>query len=473
MHRNEQRNWHRHWRHNQDTEVLGVAAFFLVVIALFAMLFVGMGITESNNNHPKTNQQLAERLLSDGTRASDSSEATATARKREAAELVKIAEDPSPLVALNANDAQVQEIREVAKTGRAFALSTEQQAIRGWLLFIVLLGILIWLNIVLFNYAYEADDQFLADLPWSKPWTWLYVALTAFPFGWLIFLVSAIRLRIWISQYSARQAAEQAQRERDQQERRLEHERREQRLRDRESVSSEQIEPEAAVEAAPPIRQGLPTYVSAPRIASETYREIRMTKWRGQLEKRLNKLRRKEEETKQSIVEKGQQIQELQRETGRIRTQMATVQAGLDENETITESRINEEFLRLWQLPGVVAVRVVDEGISLIIRATTEYEGTVYDLGDWELCFDASSSHLTTRKLRARINPSWRGQEPPYHNPGGDFCFGDRGSLVADHAKKGQFLEATAIAVECMNSVNEGHRRHIPSCYYPLEVEGN
>jgi len=133
---------------------------------------------------------------------------------------------------------------------------------------------------------------------------------------------------------------------------------------------------------------------------------------------------------------------------------------------------VAEEFDRIMALPGVLAAQVVNNRVRIVVRATYRYQGMLYDLGDWQMDISPDETYFEATNLRSGLQDSWsNGTYPAYRLTGGLFCFGDRNQVLYEHLVKGQYLEAVALAVECMNSVNPEDEYKVPDAFKRLPEE--
>jgi len=92
----------------------------------------------------------------------------------------------------------VRALQASALTGSPLALPADSNE-ASWLWSFAMLWLVTYamlLSLVLFmTYAVECRRryEYLADLPWRKPWVWLFVLIT--PFGWPFYIVSARNVR--------------------------------------------------------------------------------------------------------------------------------------------------------------------------------------------------------------------------------------------------------------------------------------
>jgi hypothetical protein len=206
-------------------------------------------------------------------------------------------------------------------------------------------------------------------------------------------------------------------------------------------------------------------FQSAPGAARLQYINMRTSVWRDTYQHRLEHARHKVEDWTETLRGYGESIRKAQLKRNKWIGILAELES-YDPSTTEIPGRehLDGEFDRLMALPGVASVRVVNDQICLLIKARIDYNEVTYDLGDWELRFDAKGG-LTTKELRSGVRSDWRGDYPVYHLGGNSFCFGSRSYVIAENLNKGQFLEGIELAVNCMNSVNEEDAHRIPDAF--------
>lgn len=308
-------------------------------------------------------------------------------------------------------------------------------------------------------YADESASEpsaFLLDLPWRRVWPVLLVLFTLLPLGLPFYLASAVRL------FHARVIQHETQEEPERARPRFEpddfedfwHRRLEEMLYDGDDPR-DYLEEYAEKLKQPPINP------------SALYVRMRTETWRSHLKTRKHRLDSDLATVRARLKEYGTTIRDLQAQQNDLKAeQRKLAEINPDSDELPGLEQVEAEFTRLSSLSGVTEVRAVNSTqLAVTVEARTTYEGKVYDLGTWELCFGIGGM-FNSRELESGVKASWRGGYPVYRGGGyGSFCFGDRQVIINQHLEKGQFLEAIEVAVNCLHSVNKTDQHHIPDAF--------
>jgi hypothetical protein len=218
-------------------------------------------------------------------------------------------------------------------------------------------------------------------------------------------------------------------------------------------------------ELPPTVPEELPDYHSSPLATADAYVTMVVSRAEAAQRQRLEELRTEVAKQRQKVSSTAEKLRERQRTLGETQAALAEAERRLAEAPDATVEP-QEQFERLMQLPGVIAVQCVNEGVRVIIRASVVYEGDRYDLGDWRIDLTPITTNILAEPLRSGVRPGWpSGTYPAYRLGGGVFCFGDRVEEINRHLAQRQYLEAIALAVECLNSVNDEHSHKIPSAF--------
>jgi hypothetical protein len=195
-------------------------------------------------------------------------------------------------------------------------------------------------------------------------------------------------------------------------------------------------------------------------------------------------LKQRIRETEELLRKFSQAMQGLQGQLNRDRAEFKQNETTLAELATVLETRdTQQEFQRILSLPGVVAIYVKDQALCVQVNARYQYQGSWYDMGDWELQIRDGRKHIYAREIRAgatdeyyrrrRTYEGWLtgdgsgyGYHPDYHMPSdnkdGEFCFAAQSDIIAKHISKGEILNALCLAVLSLQYVNEEDRDYIP-----------
>lgn len=337
----------------------------------------------------------------------------------------------------------IQAVETVAKTGQPIHLDVHPYPTWGFLAVLpwAAKGAILIFTIGLFA-AYgdicdstsAARRKFLLDLEWRRGWPIALVAVTALPIGWVFYLVSAVRL----------------------------HQRRQQ-LPTQWPEALERSDAPALLSDQPEQRY---RFINAPQAARALYNELRGTAWQNQHALRLRVLRNTEKQLSETLRELGIEIRDTQSRRNEVRTELLQ----LDDitPESVSPDKLRGEFDCLMAFPGVAGVRVVDNEISLLVKAQLTYEGDTYDLGDWELRFNTQT--FSSRELRSGVRYGGRYNAPVYR-ASSEFCFGDeRRAQIVGNLHKGQLLQAIELAVNTLQSVNPRDCHLIPDSFEKVEA---
>lgn len=438
----------------------------VVILAVCSPIVFGL-IQSDQNSHATSHQHIEQALFSDGDHANDLS-ADARQKRRDMASRISAVQGLDGFSINVVETGDLDRIKHIAETGESIKYDDTVATwgtdfFNGWWLHHLLpIGFVLILVFMFISYAGEAsnDRERIADLPWRKPWAWGFVALTLVPFGWFAYPISLFRIR---SDNKLRVKLEaDRQREREEYEAR-EAERQARGETRRETPPEPPCEPEVSY-----------TYVPAPKSARATYFDLRTGFTKLRKERRLIQLRDEEAEVKQTLKQYGDEIRDRQQKLGEIRVSIKNLEAeappDLDESN---RERIESEFQRIIETPGVAAVRVVNDEVSVLVRPRYTYEGKRYHLGDWEIRFGdpERGNYLYTYCLEVGARKSWldrHGWQYPLYGYRDRFCFGARATEISNHLSRGQYAEAVELAIECMQTINPEHQHDIPNAF--LEV---
>jgi hypothetical protein len=174
------------------------------------------------------------------------------------------------------------------------------------------------------------------------------------------------------------------------------------------------------------------------------------------------------------------QLEQLTEQRRRLAEQIRTVQterADLVAEANRTADRMaeaaaplvepREEFERIMALPGVVSVSRTNGGVKFVVEARHRQADQLYDLGDWSIILTPRTSEFIAMCVRSGLRRQWRnGDHPAYRlmDPR-QFCFGPRQSELDQHLARRQYLEAMALAVECLCSINREDSYLVPMAF--------
>ncbi len=334
------------------------------------------------------------------------------------------------------DESTIDFLRKVLTTGEIPPITDDHVAWSDFLSFWwdltppILYGALLSIMLNLVMESVNRRERIL-DLPWRKPWVWLFILLTIVP-GILVYPISLVNV---IKDRRARQA-----------------------LGQQSSVTIATPDTPATIRAKYDFAHDIET-------ARQAYRRLRIGDRRAELEEKLEAVKKQIAR----LIERGQQlagqIQQSQRERGEAQAKQTEIEHQLRElhDQPPEALRVNYEFEQLCQLPGVVGLHVNERGeIVVLVRATLHYNNTTYFQGDWQVNF-GEELHVTC--LQSGAKPGWKyGKHPDYRDSGG-FCFGRQAETIRLHAQRRAYLEAMALIVNCLNSATSEDEPLIPHVF--------
>lgn len=477
-------------RHNQaDVEDfledfgggIAVAAVVCIVAGLIGGFIFSL-YTDDKNNTADDNIAFLKLMHSYGTDAADTSEPAAESRKNIAQAFVDLDKQTDELAGkshtyLSFSGDQWKQVKAVAKTGKPAKLDTGKlhfTTVFHWpVLRWELLGIMTILGIgALWQFGDEYHLYRLADLPWKRrPWPWIFTILLG-PLFWVAMAVSLVGLardvraaRLHREEQARRAALREAARAQATE------------AGDGDGRQPERVyvvedddddwydEPERP---APKPRKVRKTYASSPIVAKAAYVTLRTTSSVKRQRQRLQEVEGQIAYENDDARELAAELRRTQTRLGQLRAEKTKLEAGV-EDIAVSAEVAGDEFERIAKLPGVLATNVVNDNLRVIIRATHEYKGLAYDLGDWRIDLVPGMYKLVAYELRSGVRDGWG--DYPIYRIGDGFCFGDRQEIINQHLVKGQYLEALALAAECLNGINEEDKHNIPHAFHVLKIE--
>ncbi|HVX24570.1 MAG TPA: hypothetical protein VG992_04510 [Candidatus Saccharimonadales bacterium] len=434
----------------------GVFVAFAVLIIGGALALAVHSLCQWDNNHYASKRVAMEQIFySYGSDAKDQSHAMLQQRRTVAKQFEAVDERSSRISGssyLDLTDYQWNQIDQTARTGEPIHLDTHFWSVSGYAKIVYgWLGLLImwcFLSVCcLVSYAVEADNEamnrgqlfYFADLPWKKVWPFVFT-IGAGPIFMVVMAGGALYMKLTSDPVRPVEP----------------------------TPLPAVVEDDLPIAETPPQRRVQPVqegYRSAPQAARTLYTELRVRKSAEQRQAAYNTVKDTIEEIKAKAQKYGEKLRRSQQRLNELRAEERRLAEAMETAEpAVNEQIAGEEFDRILQLPGVMATQVVNERIRLIVRASHHYRGETYDLGDWQMDF-GSHQMLKAVCLRSGVRRDWTGGYPAYRIERNVFCFGDRHYLIEEHLAKGQYLEAMALAVECLNSVNKEHLTYIPSAF--------
>lgn len=440
--------------------LLGLAAFACVIVTLIVLVCFGDSYHTNVDEHNTASDVRIEMVKKFDKMDSEERQSTARSILR----LNKRGFD-TPLNNAGEDKSRQAEVREqlkqVAKTGEALTLDDSKKNWNhfwGWIFVLIIGGALsVYMAICFLIYAFQSGrrEEFLMDLPWRRVWPYLYVLATIWPLGWLFYPVSAVRT------YRANKRYVEEEPHQEQRRRRPEFDI---------DVDADYDDYERGYhrDDTPP-RQKSVKFNHEPNAARRLYFDLRNGGWRTYLTNKVDELKDEKEDVEERLDGIASEARNLQRQRGEIMAELQELQGTEIPEEPIDATALEAEFNRLLKLPGVQAVRVVNDKLSLYVKARLNYEGVVYDLGDWDLRI-GGDTNFAAKELRSGVRRHWHGY-PAYRLDDETFCFGSRESVIAENLRKGQLLEAAELAVNSLNNVNDEDLYRVPNAFYEEKQE--
>lgn len=443
---------------------VGDGIFYAAVVCLICS-FIGGAIfwivIVFTNASAEDNKAFANMLNSYGTGAPDLSSEGKANRQEYAQRLVDIYEDtPDGYEYLSFSDEKWEQIQLVAATGKPAHLNTDTKdfmsVFDGWfkyawgLGFVTILGI--GALIARSNYgAYQGYPVRIADLPWqSRLWPWT-TTLVLGPVFWLAMAISAALLP-WTP---------------------LTPEEEEQPPNPEFNTGDFNHGFRTRTVEVPEIlakRKATRTYPSSPVAARDRYVAIRTSAAAEHREGALTEAKKDLSRHEDMAKTYGIALRETQATINQLRATRKRLEEAISTDAHVGTQIAGEEFDRIAQLPGVISTQAVNDHVRLIVRAQRLYKEVLYDLGDWRIEIGASTSEIDALEIRSGVRNSWDDGEPVYRLDEDSFCFGEREDIINEHLQKGQYLEALAITVECLNGVNKEDRKSIPDAFRKVKT---
>jgi hypothetical protein len=447
--------------------------FAVALIALILGSAIGLGIyalaASGHNSTIDDKRDFASALYSYGSGASDTSESMQATRKEAAntllaADILAASRGADDVFALT--DTQRQQAQQVADSGDPIEVSGNHWAIGTYLktvflwpglpIIYVMFGL-----VMLIGYAIRLDrDAYLADLPWKKFWPKFHTLMFG-PIGWIVMYVSYRYVR-----NAPIPELVQAQPVRRVNAPNLLDGHADYDDYDDEWPLPAQLEPSPT----PITVKASLSYASQPKVARAHYQALRLGMAKERLKARLQRTVDQIVTQNDTLRAYADGIQKLQQSINAAKADQKLIELSLETMDNGVDARIaSEEFDRMMKLPGVLAIQVINDNIRLIVRANILYQGALYDVGDFRMDLGPESSTFYAYCVRNAKRSEWGFHHPVYAMTDGNFCFAARQDLLNEHLRKGQYLEAASLAIECLNSYNDEDARHIPSAFYRME----
>jgi hypothetical protein len=370
--------------------------------------------------------------------------------------------------------------------------------IPSWKSMLKFCGVVSWLIFwicVFVCYAMETENRSerLVDLPWKKPWAWIFFALTL-PIGFPFYISSTVS---WMGDRKEEVARERERRQAiaEQEARIAEAEAREEEVRarraeivarmaEREVMDEEDdhcdIDIEEVAQRVAEERELLQLKtqgaMSPPKIAEskENWRQIHgeflFEKWerkKEQRQDRVNDLRSELIRLGQLIRDKQDKLAEAQRDLRRVEN----AEPREEDSTTLDDT----EFERLLSFPIVLAAEVLRDEVSAWTKPVIfEDKGRKFDLGNYLVKVIDLDTDDPEIQVICVVSGRLDGEKTHLYGGGwgGDFCFGSRGDHIQELLEKGETLAAIDLALQGVCFVNKSNRPELPD-YLEVTDEEN
>jgi hypothetical protein len=323
---------------------------------------------------------------------------------------------------------------------------------KGMLNFIsILSGVIFWLSLFISYISFSSESsERLVDLPWKKPWAWIFFALTL-PIGFPFYISSAnnwLRYR----RRERRREQERAEALAKAEARRLELtssanvERRASQMAQEREVIQERTEKIMDPESLAVSRENWQTICGGNNLARwEQWMKIRQDKITN-LKSGLAELGKKICAEQEKLAEAHREIREWEK---------AKPQDKSDSAFPLTD----DDFKRLLSFSIVQAAEVLPNEISVWTNPVIfEHDGKRYDLGSY-LVKVSDINDKPSLKVVCIVSGRLDGERSHFYGglSGGGFCFGTRGSHIKELLKKSEYLAALDLVFQGISYVNESN----------------
>lgn len=274
--------------------------------------------------------------------------------------------------------------------------------------------------------------EYLADLPWQKPWVWMLAAATA-PISAPCFLVSAVR---WRGEVRHAKRIEEAAK--------------------RECAKSVY----AIVQARKPDAVLLAKWLAL----RQQYRRVAQSAQIKAEQATIDETKRKLDE----LSEEMKAQHELQRTARRRINELRTTELPSDVTPEETQ-RFTDEFRRLCSMPLVARVAFENEKLTVFTKPIIiEINGSWHDLGNWMIELDTRLGSTNKRVVPTRITrKDGTGMHPYSTNwQEGRICYGlSINTQLEELQRRGEYLAVVSVIVERLGQYNAGHECTIAEHY--------
>jgi hypothetical protein len=292
-------------------------------------------------------------------------------------------------------------------------------------------------------------DERIVDLPWRKPWVWIFITFTL-PAGLVFYAVSSVNLAVDIVKTRRRRQGFPENNENY-----------------RRPLVLDPIEAAQLTESQREDLQELAIEVMGSEHLEQSrenwkalYGTSRLARW----EKQMKLCEERFRNSKEYLVKLGDDIREAQERLAGDQKSFNQTKTLKPPDSIIDDPMPDSEFNRLLSFPRVLAAEISDDRISVWTKPIIfKHNGIGYDLGNYLLEVRDMSYNP---RLYVRCIVSGRLDRLCTHlyggNSEGDFCFGDRNSHIYELLARGEYLGAIDLALQGIAYVNPSGRDALP-----------
>jgi cell division protein FtsB len=134
------------------------------------------------------------------------------------------------------------------------------------------------------------------------------------------------------------------------------------------------------------------------------------------------------------------------------------------------DAALAEMLRKISTMPGVIGIRFGRDNVPVVhVRCSFVHQGKRYDLGDYELIFEAANVYGGAMRVQRTRIPAGGDYEAGWH-AGAGFCFGNRTEPIRSAFLQGDFVHAVNVAIGSMNSISEGDFDYYRFAEIPLNM---
>ncbi len=425
-----------------DDYLSGGIFFFitgLILLGVVTFIVVGAMVADesgSRSDMTKSRTAVAALFQSDNTSAS-----SADYRRVLAGQLLKLDDkqltDTYPALSKTS-------LEEVVSTGQPPQLNDLPPQVVWHTFLHILLYWVTWIAALILNVllvgslVYESidNDEQIADLPYRRVWTWLFILLT--PVGWPFYIVSYPRFVYYDRQRRAVEAAQRARREET-----------------RRYQSTGWLNPPMP-----------------PELAMAAYVQLRQTGEAAAYKRAVTSVQSMIDNLQYQVGERDRELDRIstalerdQKDLATSKRRFAELQANPPTSDTSEQAaaQYRAEFTRLMQLPSVKRVEVAGGRVTVLCGPMlAKISGRNYDLGDYLLTVEPGQAHQVQVRC-TRISSKTGGSHP--YSTGHGICFGTIAGEIEELCRQGEYLPAIMVAIVGMTNVNRYDRDSVRRDY--------